>query len=328
MSDRLTQIPTGMNTIEKIIYWTDHFSWIKLNKPKEIAWLFRNDIDNVLAITGLPWWWKWGFNEKIWKIHNLNVRDTAEYDPNLLILWQTDLASLLHFVYVNLDCFFKEIWPNRYTIMLENLENFVAMFSDEPRAKDFVKKVINTIESFLYEWVYLKTDKEREQAKSLSSLMVNWRNEWTKLVTMLDWVNSFNIANLLVAEILDIKLNVLKVIIEPNLGLAFQRLIKRDVIWNWKKKTKPLDTVTEFRLREWFFLFESFTLPALYDKDSYMLDYTHKTNYELSKDQRTDAIRSIIKSWAKLYSEKKWEDFDSYLTSYISLLIEHFNHYS
>lgn len=321
-------IPSWINTIEKIKYWIENFPWIKYHKVKEITPQIKSDVDNILSIVWLPGAWKWKISESFWKKFWLNIRNKSTETQNFIELWITDYNSLLHFLYVNLDCFFKEIWIKRYNEMLENKDNFLSMFSDEDRALDFIQQVINNKNSFSYDWVYLKTDKEREQSKALSSLHVNWREDNSNVAMLLDWVNSFLITDKLRGLISDTNLNVLKIIIEPNLWLSFQRIIKRDVVWNGKKKTKDMDTVTEFRLREWIHLFENYTIPALFDSSAYMIKYTDKTDHELTLQQRYDVRKSIIKSSNKLLEENKWQYFEEYIINYVSLLMEHFYHYS
>jgi len=315
-----------LNVIEQINYWIKNFQWKNINKVSDLVWLVDSYKDTLFSITWLPWAWKWWLTKKIWSNLWIKLKNKNENNSNLLELWITHEDTGIHFLYVILDCFFKEIWIKRYNEMLENTDNFLEMFSDDEKAVDFVKNILNTHESFEYEWAYLKTDIERELSKAMSSLYVRGREEWSNTNILLDWVNSFKIADILVEEMSNNRLNVNKILIKPKLWLSFQRIIKRDVIWNGKKKTKPIDVVTKFRLEEAIHLFENFTIPALYDKDAYMIDFTEKTDYQLTLKQKKEVIMSLIKSSWILFNEKKWEKFDEYLISYAWLLIEHFNH--
>lgn len=318
---------SSINVIEKINYWVDNFPWIKLHKTIDIINLTKQEIDNVFAFTWLAWAWKWKLTEKFWKKLGIQLKNKVNDNPNLLELWITHEDIWMHYLYVILDCFFKEIWTKRYTEMLENSQNFLEMFSDDDKAVDFVRNILHNHEPFQYDWVYLKTDIERELSKAMSSLYVRWREEWTNTTIVLDWVNSFKIVDVLLDQIWYNKLNIAKIIIEPKLWLSFQRIIKRDWIWNGKKKTKSFDQITMFRLEESYHLFENFTIPALYDDKAYMIDFTDKTDHELTLQQKKDVITSLIKSSSKLLEQNRWEHFDDYLISYVWLLIDFLNHY-
>ncbi len=317
---------TWMNVIDKIKYWVENFQWIRLQKASHIIPLIKTEIDNIFAYTGVPWAWKWWISKKVWSHLWIKLKNKYEDNSNMLELWITHEETGLHFLYVILDCFFKEIWTRRYNEMLENSQNFLEMFSDDEKAVEFVRNILHNHEAFQYEWAYLKTDIERELSRAMSSLYVRWREEWSNTTILLDWVNSFNIADIVSTEIWENRLNVIKILITPRLWYSFQRIVKRDVIWNGKKKTKDLDVVTKFRLEEAIHLFDNFTIPALFDKDAYMIDYTQKTDHELTLQQKKDVKISLIKNWWILFSENKWEIFDDYLESYITLLIEHLNH--
>lgn len=319
---------TWLNVIEQINLFSENFSWKKLNKSEDIVELINFRKDTVLAITWLPGSWKWWLTKKLGANLWIKLKNKSEDNSNEMELWMIHQETWNHFLYVILDCFFKEIWIKRYNEMLENKDNFLEMFSDDNKATSFILQYLNTHESFKYDWVYLKTDLERELSKALSSLYVNGREKWTITTTFLDWVNSFKIADMISNEIWNNKLKIAKIIITPNLWLAFQRIVKRDVKWNGKKKTKPLDIVTRFRLEEAIHLLENFTLPAIQDKDAYMYDFTHKTDHDLSLDEMKSVQKSIIKSSWDLFNENRWDDFDEYLLSYVTLLIKHFSNNS
>ena len=223
-----------------------------------------------------------------------------------------------------LDCFFNEIWKLRYTEMLETRENFLNMFSDDKKAIWFIKQYFDTHKSFILEWVYLKTDIERAQSTALSKIFVKKRDKKEKSIAFLDWVNSFKITNILLEEVKRKKIDVLKIIITPELWLAFQRIIKRDVVWNWKKKTKELDVVVKFRLEEAFHLLELFTLPALKEKNTYMIDATKNTDHKLTRNQIIDTLISLDNNTDLLLAEERWKEFDRHLETYNALLMDHF----
>jgi hypothetical protein len=78
-------------------------------------------------------------------------------------------------------------------------------------------------------------------------------------------------------------------------------------------------------LEEWIHLLENFTLPALRDKNSYMINFTHKTDLILPNDYNKEVIKSIIKTSWDLLKENRWSHFDDYLLSYVELLLQHFS---
>jgi len=66
-----------------------------------------------------------------------------------------------------------------------------------------------------------------------------------------------------------------------------------------------MDVAVKFRLEEAFHLLETFTLPALKEKGIYMIDTTHTTVHQLTREQIIDALISIDLNTDILLKEKK-----------------------
>lgn len=310
------------------------YDWWSLVLPKEywdrtaeLLRLWQDDQakTSVLAISWVPWWWKWLTLKEF--AYGLKVRIKQSFDK-WMIIWDRHTDTNTHVLYVNLDAFFKAIWQMRRGEMLISLNDFLDLFYDDKKALNFLKQYLENSQWFDFEEkVYLKTALERAQGEALSILRVNPRKKKDKSLIMLDWLNAHTMADdLQKADFTDDDaLNVIKMMILPRLELSFSRLVKRDSVLSndWKE----IAEVVRFRLKELFYVFNQFTLPSLMRDDLIYVDMTEQTDYKLTKDEIAETITALKTCRDELLDDTSLTSmdwFERYLMDYVDHLLAYF----
>lgn len=280
----------------------------------------------ALALTWGPWAWKWWALKALAKYMAIKLR-RKNWDPNEFLLWDIHAPTQTHVLYVMLDAFFKEIWVKRRSEMLQSMENFIEMFSDDGKAISFMRQYLESSNEFEFDKpVYLKTDEERQANAALSRFKVIWKDTSKGSLMLIDWVNAFQLTDDLVSQMQNIALDVIKMMVYPRLEMAFQRIIRRDHVGSKTKTWKPIKDIVKFRLKEPFYLFSKFTLPAINQEWIYMIDFTPHTDHKLTKSEILEVIRSLEECRDELWNENYWDEFNAYLVDYVDLLLVHFKY--
>lgn len=300
-------------------------SWIE-DYAKKVLWLLQSDEEDnrvkVLAVSWSPWAWKWGFIKELAYLIKISLNKKVKWEEDVMEFWDFDDYKN-HYLYVTLDWFFREIWALRRTEMLRSMDNFLRMFSDDDKALAFIEKYLNTYKWFDFEQnVYLKRAEEREAWAALSVFRVMKREKESKSIILLDWLNSHQIADKLSDKRWEEALNVIKVMIFPRLERTFARLVKRDSINS--NDEKSINDVISFRLKELFYVFNTFTLPSLRQDDMHIFDFSRETDQSLTKEHIQEIIFALEKSCEDLLKDWLWEEFDKYLYDIIEHMVLYF----
>ncbi len=292
---------------------------------KKVLWILQKNKKNnkvsVLAVSWTPWAGKWWFIKELAYLIKISLKKKSKSDESVMKLWDFD-DHANHYLYVMLDWFFKEIGKLRRTEMLRSMDNFIEMFSDDKKALAFVERYIDTYKWFDFDNVYLKRAEERAAWAAMSTFRVRKREKNSKSIIILDWLNSHNLANRLVKKDTKEAINVIKVMIFPRLERTFARLVKRDSINSNDWKT--IKDVVSFRIKELFYVFNTFTLKSLNQKDINLFDFSRETDQSLTKEHMQEVILALEETNDELLEEWLWEDFDRYLYDITNHMIDYF----
>jgi hypothetical protein len=299
-------------------------NWIEQYSTRVREILKRNKNDNrisLLAVSWTPWAGKGGFIKELAYLIKIILKKKSKSDERVMKLWDYDDHNI-HYLYVMLDWFFKEIWALRRTEMLRSMDNFLTMFSDDKKALAFIERYIDTYEWFDFDNIYLKRAEERAAWAANSIFRVRKREKKDNSVIILDGLNSHKIADKLAKKDTKEAINVIKVMIFPRLERTFARLVKRDSINS--NDDKSIKNVVSFRLKELFYVFNAFTLPSLMQDDIHLFDFSRDTDQSLTKEHMQEVIFALQESAEELLSEHLWTEFDKYIYDIVNHMVAYF----
>ena len=291
-----------------------------------VLWLLENtdkqDTTSIVAVSWSPWAGKGGFIKELAYLVKISLKKKVKSQEWVIQLWDID-DSGTQFLYVTLDGFFKEIWKLRRTEMLRNMDNFIRMFSDDEKIMAFLEKYLDTYKWFDFDNVYLKRAEERVAGAALSTFRVLKREQDAKSVVLLDGLNSHKVADRLVDKRWQEALNIIKIMIFPRLERTFARLVKRDSINSNDGKT--IKDVISFRLKELFYVFNTYTLPSLEQDDVHIFDFSRETDQSLTKEHMYEVIAALEESRDELLAEWLWDDFEEYIYDIVQHMMAYFH---
>ncbi len=272
------------------------------------------------------WWYPWA--SKGWLLRGVHWEVSGEWskkfistrksenreqiiNKDLWIIFKTWNTyeiwwRLITIALIKSDLFFPDIWfldeekweKIRYSSnpwgMLYNKKNFEKLNSDIKRQADIINRIISIREGFQVKDLYWKTSWERTSWIKTTWLDIKDRPKNSELLVLIDWVDSCSVLNELPEIIWDTKLQILKVLLKPELHLSAENYLFRDIFWrnsNWPE-LRDTDSLINFRIKSFSLESDTYVLPALWQtKDTKLIDYT---KYNIKPNLPIDYVKNTL----------------------------------
>lgn len=314
---------TNISQLQKK-YWEfmwNNFAWTlisSIDEFKDIVQKLLNESEkNLITISSQSWRWKTNF------VNDLTEKQIILPPKEQIIvkhiIWERiDEKWYTHWDYsvfhAEADWFLWLIGNERYTTMIETYENFLKYFWDKELAVQTIIKFLTQNETFIQEWIYWKTNKEREEQRRWTKLEFTSSQQDNKKLIILDWTNALEIWNLIKETSNSTWINVSKILLDPCPETSFMWILNRDVLKYWRN----LDFVTYFRPKEFALIIKAFIKPALEDSEVLLFDNYKRPNFDFKPKFLLEVIDSLKKSKILLLNE----NLDTYMKAFIEIFID------